>query len=97
MCASRWQPLPVLICSAGAAGGADTRGIVVGLLVALDNGEQLCSIQSSNGFHQQGGFAGAGTGDQIERKNSVPGKVAAVLIGIVVVLGENVALDLHHA
>src|SRR3989338_3256140 len=79
------------------AGGTDARGIVVGLLVALDHGERMRTVQGSDGFYQQGGLAGAGAGHQIEREDAARRQVTAVLIGIAVVLGEDVALDLHHA
>ena len=47
ICASRWQPLPVLIWIAGRAGGADALGVVGGLLIALDHATAMRSFSAS--------------------------------------------------
>ena len=79
------------------AGRADALGVIGGLLVALDHRQRQTSMQALDGVHQQRGLAGAGTGHQVQREDAVLLEVRAVLRGIIVVLCQDVALDLHHA
>jgi hypothetical protein len=51
----------------------------------------------ADGFGQQGGFARAGAGHQIQRKDAAVAQPLAVLRGIAIVLGQDVLLNLHHA
>ena len=47
------------------AGGADARGIVDRLLIAFNDRAVDDAFQAGQSFGEQGGFTGAGTGDQI--------------------------------
>jgi hypothetical protein len=79
MWASRWH-----------AGGADALGVEAGLLVALDHRHRHFAAQQVDGAGQQGGFAGAGAGNQVQGENAVAGKILAVGLGVGVVLGQDV-------
>jgi hypothetical protein len=81
----------------GCAGGANARGIVVGLLVAFDHRERQAAIQRSDAFHQQRSLAGTGAGYKIQREDAMLGQPGAIVVGVAVVLGKDVLLDLHHA
>jgi hypothetical protein len=94
---SRWQPLPVLICSAGNAGGADALGVVGGLLVAFDDADGQLVLEQFDGLAEQRGLAGTGAGNEVQREDAALVEPLAVGRGIGVVLGQDVLLDLHHA
>ena len=79
------------------AGGADALGIDAGLLVAFDHRHRQPAAQQLDGAHQQRGLARAGAGHQIEREDAALRQRAAVALRDAVVLGQDVALDLHQA
>jgi hypothetical protein len=69
---------------------------MAGLLVAFDDGHRQPG-QHRDGLAQQRRLARAGAGDQVQRKDAVPGQMLAVLMRIGVVPGQDVLLDLHPA
>lgn len=78
------------------AGGANARGIVHRLLVAFDNGAGYAVFQSHQGFGEQGGFTGAGAGNQIQHQQLAGGKARAVAGGNLVVFIQHVDFDFQH-
>jgi hypothetical protein len=94
---SRWQPLPVLICSAGTP---VARMRSASLEVCWSPSTTLMatlSLSSSMVLHQQRGLAGTGAGNEVQREDAALVEPLAVGRGVGVVLGQDVLLDLHHA
>ena len=65
--ASRWQPAPVLTCTARAPARRIRSASKDGLLVALDHADRTSSPQLGDRPLEQGGLAGAGGAHQVER------------------------------
>ncbi len=79
------------------AGGADALGVVGGLLVAFDDVDGDLVLQQLDGLAEQGRLARAGAGDEVEGEDAALVEPGAVGVGVGVVLGQDVLLDLHHA
>jgi hypothetical protein len=70
---------------------------MLGLLVAFDDCNWKSVFQDFNGFYQQRGFSGPGTGNQIQRKNMMLPKISPVLLRISIIFTEQVLLDFNQA
>jgi hypothetical protein len=79
------------------AGSANTVGIVRCLLVALDHSQRSLALPALDGFDQQGGFPGAGAGDEVEREDAALGEQVPVNQRIPIVLCQQILLDLQDA
>src|SRR6266496_1694564 len=91
MCASRWQPLPVLTCT------ADAIGIERGLLVAFDHRDRNAASKRLDRAHEERRLARAGARHQIQCKDALIAKYPPVERRERIVLREDVLLDLHDA
>ena len=78
------------------AGGADARGVVHRLLIAFNHRAGGFLFQPQQGFRQQGGFAGAGAGDQIQHQLVFRGEARAVAGGQTVVFIQHVDFHFQH-
>jgi len=77
-------------------GFPDPLGIQLGLLIAFDHQQgklRLGALQAAQGFAQQRGLAGAGTGNQVERKNPVILEALAVAQRNLLVRPKNIFLQ----
>jgi hypothetical protein len=79
------------------SGRRDAPGIVVGLLVPLNDGTADLAAQVFQGPLKNGGLAGAGRADQIEGEDSFVCEEPSVAVCQTVVLGEDVGFDGYSA
>ena len=78
------------------AGGADARGVVHRLLIAFNHRAGGFRFQPQQGFRQQGGFAGARAGDQVQHQLVFSGEARAVAGGQTVVFIQHVDFHFQH-
>jgi hypothetical protein len=78
------------------AGGADPFGVAAGLLVALDDGDRQSVLQQLDGAAQQVVFPEPGLDTRLRAKIPCSSKRRRFCGRVAVVLGQDVALDLHH-
>src|ERR1700685_1284876 len=79
-----------------ASGGADSLRVERSLLIALDDADRNFSAQLANRTFQQRSLAGARRAHQVEGHDLAPFQPAAVVLGEVIVFGENILLELKR-
>jgi len=77
----------------GRPSSADTLRIARGLLIALNHRDRPAVPQRANGRDQQCCLAGAGAGDEVQRKDPVLLETGAVGVGKCVILGKDITFD----
>ena len=78
------------------AGGANAGGVIDRLLVAFDHRAVGTPFQPGEGFGEQGGFAGAGAGNQIQHQLLLCRKARAVARRQAVVFIQHVDFHFQH-
>src|SRR6202451_1217360 len=79
-----------------ASGGADSLRVERSLLIALDDADRNFSAQLANRTVQQRSLAGARRAHQVEGHDLAPFQPSAVVLGEVIVPGENILLELKR-
>jgi hypothetical protein len=75
------------------SGGRDPHGVIVGLLVSLDNGKAEFLPQVVQGALKDAGLAGTGRTDKVQDKNTLAKKEVPVFPRQTVVLGKDIGFD----